>query len=58
MAKLFEPDKTTAHWPIVEAYKNGKLSLSQAEAQLKDMGMVEWELRLYLDNDIDGDFDD
>lgn len=39
------------HWPIIEAYKNGKLSHVQAEAQLKDLGCVDWEIVLYLDDD-------
>ncbi len=47
----FEPLKTRKHWPIIEAYQNKKLSYAQAEAQLKDMGMVPWEVRLYLDDD-------
>jgi hypothetical protein len=49
--KHFDPEKSRDHWPVVESYKAGKLSLKQAEAQLKDFGMVEWEIRLYLDND-------
>lgn len=43
--------KTRKHWPIIEAYQSKKLSYAQAEAQLKDMGMVGWEIRLYLDDD-------
>lgn len=53
----FDPSKTRKHWPIIEAYQGKKLSRSQAEAQLKDMGMVGWEVALYLDNDQDCDND-
>ena len=45
------------HWPIIEAYKDKRLSLKQAEAQLKDLGMEQWELRLYLDDDQECDDD-
>lgn len=50
--------KDRKHWPIVTAYKDKKLSRKQAEAQLKDLGMVDWEIRLYLDNDQEDDEDD
>jgi len=53
--KHFDPEKSRDHWPIIEAYKNKKLSYGQAEAQLKDIGMVRWEIDLYLDNDQDCD---
>lgn len=43
--------KLQEHWPIIRAYHSKKLSLAQTEAQLKDLGMMEWELRLYLDHD-------
>jgi hypothetical protein len=46
----FNPD-TRTHWPVLEAYRDKKLSHAQAEAQLKDLGMVGWEIRLYLDDD-------
>lgn len=48
----FDPEKTTKHWDILFALKEHKtISYKQAEAQLKDLGMEEWELRLYLDDD-------
>ena len=47
----FDPEKTTKHWDVLFALKEKKISYKQAEAQLRDMGMVEWELRLYLDDD-------
>ena len=50
MTTTFNPDKRK-HWPIIEAYENKKLSLKQAEAQLRDLGCEEWEVRLYLDKD-------
>lgn len=53
----FDPTKTRKHWPIVESYQDKKLSRAQAEAQLKDMGMVGWEIALYLDNDQECDDD-
>lgn len=37
------------HWPIVHAFEDGKLSRAQAAAQLRDLGMVAWEIELYLD---------
>lgn len=43
------------HWPIIKAYKDKKLSRAQAEAQLKDLGCVRWEIELYLDNNQDCD---
>lgn len=49
----FDPEKTTKHWDILFDLKDHKISYKQAEAQLRDMGMDEWELRLYLDNDQD-----
>ena len=49
--KTFDPCVTRDHWPIIEAYKSKKVSLCQTRAQLKDLGMVEWEILLYLDND-------
>jgi hypothetical protein len=55
--KTFDPCTTTAHHPIIEAYKSKKVSLCQTRAQLKDLGMVEWEILLYLDND-QGDLQD
>lgn len=39
------------HWPVIQAYKDKKLSRAQAAAQLKDLGCVGWEIDLYLDND-------
>lgn len=48
----FDPDKRK-HWPIIESYQAKKLSLKQAEAQLRDLGCAEWEIRLYLDKDSD-----
>ena len=48
--KTFDPKKRK-HWPIIDAYKDGRVSLKQTEAQLRDLGMEEWELRLYLDDD-------
>ena len=58
MAKRFHPLQTRKHWPIIDAYQNKKLSLKQAEAQLKDLGMVEWEIRLYLDDDQEAEMDE
>lgn len=52
--KHFKPEQRK-HWPIIEAYKTKKLSRPQAEAQLKDLGAVRWEIELYLDNDQDGE---
>lgn len=52
---VFDPEKTRAHWPIISAYQDGKLSIKQAEAQLSDLGMMEWEVRLYLDKDCGDD---
>lgn len=48
--KHFNPEKRK-HWPIIKAYQEKKLSRAQAEAQLKDLGCVRWEIELYLDND-------
>lgn len=47
--KHFRPEERK-HWPIIEAYKSKKISHAQASAQLRDLGCVEWELMLYLDN--------
>jgi hypothetical protein len=55
--KHFDPEKSQEHWPVVEAYKAGKLSRALAEAQLRDLGMVAWEVGLYLDNDQECDDD-
>lgn len=56
---MSEIQQTREHWPVIEAYQSGKLSYAQAEAQLKDLGMVGWEIRLYLDDDQSGDeYDD
>ena len=52
----YDPLKTRKHWPIVQAYWDTKLSRAQAEAQLRDLGMIEWEIALYLD-DVDTDDD-
>jgi len=46
------------HWPIIQSYKDKKLSHAQAAAQLKDLGCVAWEIELYLDNDQTCDGDD
>jgi len=46
----FDPLKTCKHWPIIEAYRDGKLLRAQTESQLLDIGMVDWEIELYLDD--------
>lgn len=48
--KTFNPENRK-HWDILERYQEGKLSLKQTEAQLRDLGMAEWEIRLYVDKD-------
>jgi hypothetical protein len=48
--KHFDPEQRQ-HWPILENYQDKRISRKQAEAQLKDLGCVEWEISLYLDND-------
>lgn len=48
--KTFDPD-ARKHWDILERYEEGKLSLKQTEEQLRDLGMAEWEVRLYVDKD-------
>lgn len=53
--RVFDPEKTRDHWPVISAYEDGKLSIKQAEAQLRDLGMDEWEVRLYLDKDCGDD---
>ena len=53
MSKEFNPSKRQ-HWPIIAAYQNGRLSHRQAAAQLRDLGCVDWEIALYLDDDQDG----
>ena len=51
--KTFDPTKRK-HWPIINAYKEKRLSRKQAEAQLRDLGCETWEVELYLDNDHTG----
>lgn len=53
----FDPEQRK-HWPIMQAYQAKKLSRPQAEAQLRDLGCVGWEIELYLDNNQDCDGDD
>ena len=48
--KHFSPEQRK-HWPIIDAYKDKRISHAQAEAQLRDLGCVRWEIELYLDND-------
>lgn len=57
MGKEFDP-MLCKHWPVVDAYREKRISIRQAEAQLKDLGMAEWELRLYLDNDPESEPDE
>jgi hypothetical protein len=45
------------HWPVMEAYRDRKISRKQAEAQLRDLGCETWEVALYLDNNQDCDND-
>jgi len=51
--RVFNPEKRK-HWPVIAAYKDKKISRPQAAAQLKDLGCVQWEIDLYLDNDQTG----
>lgn len=51
MAKRSKDDKVR---DIVNAYKEKKLSFKQSVAQLYDLGLADWEIALYLDNDQTG----
>lgn len=48
--KHFKPEQRK-HWPIMQAYREKKISYKQAAAQLKDLGAEKWEIELYLDRD-------
>jgi hypothetical protein len=54
LTPIFKPEQRK-HWPIIEAYKDKRISYRrQASAQLLDLGCEQWEIDLYLDDDQTG----